>query len=169
MPEPVKTAQSMRHRILLAIQDAFQAVGPMDPAPNDPLDDWPFRFSTVALGPVDSEDHRKRYSLGIVPTKERYTHLYPYQERFLRVSLEFRVTVNKGDPSPGDLFEEVITVIERVVQQNREWGGLALDSELVDSDSNLITWVDRSVYGILMMSVQYRHSTNDSRDPAPTI
>lgn len=168
MPEPEKTALSVRHRILLAIQDAFRAIGPMDPAPVDPLDDWPFAFSTVALGPVDSEDHRKRYSLGIVPTKERYTDLYPYQDRFLRVALEFRVTANRGDPSPGELFEQCITVIERVIQQNGDWGGLALDTSLEDSDSNLITWVDRSVYGMVHIMVHYRHSRNDSRDPAPT-
>lgn len=167
MPEPEMTDKSLRHRILLAIQDAFRAVGPDPDLDPDDLANWPFTFSTVAIGPVDSEDHRKRYSLGIVPTKERYQHTYPYQERFLRVSLEFRVTANRGDPDPGELFEQCITVMERVVQQNRTWGGLAIDTDLEDSDSNLITWVDRSVYGMLMMTVHFRHATNDSRNPAP--
>ena len=169
MPEPEMTALSLRHRILLAIQDAFQAVGPMEPPPDDPLDDWPFAFSTVALGPVDLEDHRKRYSLGIVPTKERYQHSYPYQERFLRVTLEFRATANRGDPPPGEMFEHLITVIERVIQKNRTWGGLALDTDLEDSDSNLITWVDRSIYGMLVMRIHYRHATGDSRNPAAAL
>lgn len=164
------TAQSIRHRILLDMISRFEAVQPMDPAPPafDPTD-WPLKFSTVALGPLSEEDHRKRFTLGLVPAPERYTNLFPYQERFLQVGIEFRVTVNKGDDPPGELFEQLLTVVERVVQGNRTWGGLAIDTQFDNNEQDMVTYGARSILGVLYATIQYRHSHQDSRDPQPAV
>ena len=152
--------RSLRHRILAAMADTFRAVDQPD---------WPLKFSLVELGPLGDEDHRKRYTLGIVPGPERYTHNFPYVVRFLRVAIEFRVTVNRDDEAPGELAEQLLTVIERVVIKNGTWGDLALATELSNSEIDMTTYSDRSVAGVLFVEIQYRHSHLDPRNPDPDV
>lgn len=152
--------ESVRHQILRTMVDKFLEVKPPE---------WPLEFSVVELGPLGDEDHRKRYSIGIVPVRERFSNLYPYLVRHLTVGIEFRITVNRGDPSSGDMAEQVLTVIEKVVLDNGNWGGLAIDTELRNSEVDMTTYGDRTIMGVLWVEVQYRHSGADPRDPSPTI
>jgi len=153
-------AESVRHRILTTMIAKFQAVEPPD---------WPIKFSTVELGPLGEADHRKRFSIGIVPGPERYSHLYPYTVRNMTVGIEFRITVNRDDPFPGHLGEMVLTVVEQVVSRNRQWDGLAVDTQLTNNEIDMTTYGDRTVMGVLWIEVQFRHSTDEPTDPNPTI
>ncbi|MCL4743841.1 MAG: hypothetical protein KJZ83_00350 [Burkholderiaceae bacterium] len=139
--------------------DTFRQVEPPD---------WPIQFSVVELGPLGAEDNRKRYSIGIVPGPERYAHNFPLIVRFLRVAIEFRVTVNRGDPAPGNLAEQVLSVIEHVVLANTKWGGLAIDTGLQNNETDMTTYEDRTVVGVLWVEVQYRHHHADPHNPNPS-
>ncbi|WP_266032608.1 hypothetical protein [Brucella intermedia] len=149
---------SVRQQILNRMKDAYLAVKPPE---------WPIEFSTVELGPLSGEDHRKRYSLGIVagPEKERFT--YPYIECNFQVGVEFRITVNKGDPKPAEMAEQVLTIVKRVIDVNRNWGGLAVDTKRIGNDIDLNSYIDKSVVGVMFIEVMFRHSTEDPRSPQP--
>ena len=150
--------QSIRHQILDRMVEVFQGV-------KEP--EWPIQFSMVELGPLADENHRKRFSIGIVPGPEKYSDTFPFIVRNLRVAIEFRVTVNRDDPAPGQLAEQVLTVIERVVIANRDWGGLAVETKFQDNEIDMPTYGDKTVMGVLWVEVQYRHHHLDPRNPNP--
>ena len=80
-------------------------------------------------------DQRKRYSIGIVAGPEKERHTFPYIECNFTVGIEFRITVNRDDDRPAVVAEEVLTVIKRVLTNNRSWGGLAVDTKRTGNES----------------------------------
>jgi hypothetical protein len=161
---------SIRHRILLKIKEAYQAVQPPDTdapgyVPSDA--DWPFAFSTVEIGPLSDEDQRKRYSIGIVAGPECESYLFPLIECQFTVNIEFRATVNQGDPKPGIVGEQVLTVVKRVIDVDRTWGGLARDTLRIGNEIDLVTYGDKTVMGVLQINVFFRHSHADPRKTGP--
>lgn len=160
--------KSLRRSILEAMRDAFRAVDMPDPDDTTTLGDWPLKFSTVEIGPLGDSDHRKRFSIGIVPQAEAYGDLHPFITRNLRVGIEFRVTVNRGDEAPALMAEEVLTVVERVVMSNRSWGGLALDTKFMGNETDMTDYDDKTVYGVLFVEVSYRHGQDDPRNTDAT-
>jgi hypothetical protein len=152
MPDTI----SVRQQILENVITAYESVK---------TPDWPMEFSTVELGPLSGEDHRKRYSVGIVagPEKERFT--FPFIECNFQVGVEFRITVNKGDPKPAIMAESMLTVVKRVMDQNRKWGGLAVDTKRIGNDIDLNSYGDKSVVGVMFMEIMFRHSHFDPREP----
>lgn len=162
MPVIEATSDTIRLRILQTIVDTFKALL-VDP---DDLESNPV-FSVVELGPLGDPDNRKRFTIGIVPQPERYTHSFPFLQRALAVAIEFRVTVNKGDPRPGVMYEQLLGVVEHTVLKNETWGGLAIKTELKNSDQDIASYDDKSVTGVLLTEVLYRHGTDDPYNPAP--
>lgn len=163
---------SLRQQIIEKIKEKFEAVQPPDTSDPDYAPspaDWPLSFSTIELGPLGDEDLRKRYSVGIVPGREKYSHLFPYIVCDQMIAIEFRVTKNRGDDDPQIMAEQCLTVLKRVVLVNKQWDDLAIDSELVDSETDLTSYGDRSINGVLFFSVKYRHSQFDPRDPNPSV
>jgi len=152
--------ESVRHKILRTMAETFAAV-------SEP--DYPLKFSTVGMGPLSEADHKKRFSIGIVPGPEQYKHSFPYIERLLDVAIEFRITVNRTDPDPGELAETVLTVVEQVVAKNRTWGGLALDTDYKTSELDMTTYDDKTIMGVLWVTVHYRHAHGDPTDPNPSV
>lgn len=165
--------KSMREKILDAIRDDFLAVAP-PPNFNDPdyvpaASDWPLKFSTVELGPLDDGDQKRRYSLGIVAGPEKERHTFPYIECNWEIAIEFRITVNQGDPKPAIMGERVLTVVKRVVTNNPSWGGLAVDTKRTRNELDLSTYGDKTVAGVQFIEVMYRHSHLDPRNPYPDV
>lgn len=161
MPDPVN---SLRLDILNKMVETFGAIV----AAEDPeFEDYELQFSTVELGPLGDTDHKKRYSLGVVPLRERYKHSYPFIERWLTVGIEYRVTVNRGDEKPGIMAERLLTLVERVVLKDQTWDGLAIDTEFTDNETDMTDYDDKSVQGALFVVVHYRHSHLDPRDGKP--
>lgn len=150
---------SVRLAILNAMQQTFTDVQENKP----PADPYGVTFSTVALGPLAPFDQKKRYSLGLAMGPEKETFQFPFIMCFMTVNLELRITVNKGDNPPGQMIEELITVVKRVVGDNRQWGGLAIDSKIVGTEVDLETYWDRSALAVVKCEVQYRYSSNDPR------
>ena len=151
---------SVRFRILEAIRTAITEIAP-------PV--FPFAFSTVELGPLGMEDQRKQYTCGIVTGAEREKHTFPYVECNLSIALEFRVAVNKGDPRPAVMGEAVLTVMKRIVDANRSWGGLAVDTKRTGNEIDLTTYGEKSVVGVQFIEVLYRTSHLDPRDEQPDL
>lgn len=162
--------KSVRLQIMEKMAEKLQAIVATDTTaqgyvPSD--DDWPLQFSLVKLGPLGDEAQRKRYSIGIVPGTEKYSDLYPYIVNDQMIAIEFRATKNKDDDDPQIMAETVLTVLKRVVLANLTWDGLAVDTNLVNSEVDLINYSDRSIVGVLFVNVNYRHARHDPRDPAP--
>ena len=154
---------SVRLQILNNIVDGFKA---MDAAA--PVDDpYGITFSNVALGPLAKYDQRFRYSLGVHMGNEKETFQMPYIMCFMTVNIEFRATVNRDDDTPGVMIEQLLTVVKRFVGNNRGWGGLAIDTKVVGSEVDLITYADRSAVGVCICEVQYRYNHSDPRNPMP--
>ena len=156
---------SVRLTILNNMVTTFQAMQADQPT-DDP---YGVTFSTVALGPLADYDQRKRFSLGIVAGPERETFNIPYVVCWMTVNFEFRVTVNRDDSAPGEMIEQLLTVVKRLVTNNRQWGGVAIDTKVTGSEIDLITYADRSAVGVMTAEVQYRYNYNDPRNPLPAI
>jgi len=159
---------SIREQILEKMLAVFQAVQEPDttipgytPSPND----WPLTFSTVGFGPLTDTDFRKRYSIGIVAGTEREKDAFPLVQCTLQVGIEFRITVNQNDPSPAMMGERVLTVVKRVIDQNKTWGGLAVDTRRTNNEIDLTSYGDKTVMGVQFIEIIFRHSIKDVRNP----
>jgi len=155
---------SVRLQILQAIETYFAGMQADQPT-DDPMG---ITWSTVALGPLIKEDHRRRYSLGLVPGPEKETFQFPYVMCFLTLNVEFRITVNQGDPAPGVMAEQALTVVKRGLTVDRTWGGFAIDTKIINSEIDLITYADRSALGVCVAQIQFRYGYDDPRDQFPT-
>jgi hypothetical protein len=159
---------SVRLQILEAIQAKFEAMteaggnGALDASTSDP---YGIKWSTVGLGPIVKFDNKKRYSLGIAPGSESEKFQFPLVECRMRVNIEFRVTVNRDDDSPGIMLEQALTVVKRALVADRTWGGIAIDTKIINSENDLITYADRSAMGVCVAEIQYRYNYNDPRTP----
>ena len=156
---------SVRLTILNAIVASLAAMEENKP-PNDP---YGLTFSTVALGPLSGWDQRKKYSAGIVAGPEKETFQYPFVMCFLTLNVEFRITRNQDDKSPGALAEQALTVIKRALTEDRQWGQRAIDTKIAGSEVDLVTYADRSVEGVVMATIQYRYNYDDPRNPTPDL
>ena len=163
MPTVPANMLSVRGRILNAMVAKFDAMDENLP-PGDP---YGVTWGTVALGPLADFDQRKRYSLGVVAGPEKETFSMPYIMVFLTVNVEFRITANRDDVAPGVLAEQALTVVKRGLTEDRQWGGLAIDTKIVGSEVDLTTYADRSIMGVCQALVQFRYSHLDPRDPNP--
>jgi len=158
--------KSIREQILDKVLAAFQAVQEPDttvPGYTPSLDDWPLTFSTVGFGPLTDTDHRKRYSIGIVTGSEREKDAFPLIQCTLTVGIEFRITVNQNDPSPAVMGERVLTVVKRVIDNNKTWGGLAVDTRRTNNEIDLTSYGDKTVMGVQFVEIIFRHSIKDVR------
>ncbi|MCO5157872.1 MAG: hypothetical protein M9945_14180 [Aquamicrobium sp.] len=159
---------SVRMGIINRIKAAYEAVQPPADPMHVPTDaDWPYAFSSVELGPLELEDHRKKHSVGIVPGPEKERFTFPFIECNFQVGVEFRITVNKNEEKPLIQAERMLTVVKRVVDVDRTWGGLAVDTKRTGNTIDLSSYGDKTVFGALFIEVMFRHSHLDPRDPHP--
>jgi hypothetical protein len=161
---PLANMTSIRLKILGAMANSFSAMDAFHP-PEDP---YGITFGTVAIGPLMKADNRKRYSLGIVAGHEKEAFEMPFVMCFLTVNVEFRVTINSDDTAPGIMIEEALTVVKRKLTEDRGWGGLAIDTKVVNSEVDMITYGDRAPHGVCVAVVQYRYGQQDPRNDMPT-
>jgi len=158
--------KSIREQILGKVREAFQAVKEPDtttPGYTPSPDDWPLTSSTVGFGSLTDTDHRKRYSIGIVTGSEREKDAFPLIQCTLSLGIEFRITVNQNDPSPAVMGERVLTVVKRVIDNNKTWGGLAVDTRRTNNEIDLTSYGDKTVMGVQFVDIIFRHSIRDVR------
>lgn len=151
---------TVRKAIILKVQELFVAV-------TEGI--YGLEFSTVAIGPLSSQDNRVRYALGIVAGEERKSDLYPFKTALFDLHLEFRVTVNKGDPAPALMAEDVLGVVQQVMYDNQTIDGLAIKADEQGSEINQITYSDKAVDGMVTFEVHYRHNAQSVYSGDPSI
>lgn len=149
---------TVRRKLLEGMRATFQAV---DEAT------WGLKFSIVAMGPLAAPDFRRRFSIGIVPQQETYGDLFPLITRSLQIAIEFRATVNKDDEDPGLVAEFLLGKVEGICLQDITWGGLAISTKLRGNEVNMVTFADRTIDGVLFLTVDYRHARKDPANPDP--
>jgi hypothetical protein len=162
---------SVRLSILNTMLAAFEAMtveGSLTPYDAPTSDPYGIAFSTVELGPLSMNDQRKAYSLGLAVGPEKETFQMPFIMCFMTVNVELRATVNRGEGEPGVKIEELITVVKRLIGNNRQWNRQAIDTKVTGTEVDLITYADRSALGVVVCQVQYRYNVNDPRNPSPS-
>jgi hypothetical protein len=97
------------------------------------------------------------------PTNESKQTRYPLTDCALPVTIEFRMTADRGDQRPAIEAERVLGEIRRRIGEDRTLGGLALDVREIGNDVDLDTYADKAIEGAVFLEVRYRHATDDPR------
>jgi len=157
--------ESLRLGLLRTLVENFKAV-----KKNLPVEDpFEFEYSTVKLGPLGNPDNTKRAAIGVVTENETTDFsVNSLTIRNLRVAIEFRITVNKGDDDPAIMGERVLTEVQRIIIGDDTLGGKAVIVQEVANQIDLDTYADRAVQGVLFVNVKYRHFNDDNRTIAGT-
>ena len=61
------------------------------------------------------------------------------------------------------MIEQALTVVKRGMTTDRSWGGLAIDTKVMNSEVDLITYADRSAVGVCVAEIQFRYGFADPR------
>jgi len=151
-------ADPRRLQCLEAMQTAFQSMAP--PA-------WDFAFDQVQIGPLPKVQERKRHSVGIVAARETKIVLFPVTDALAEVNLELRMQWNTTDTDlPGIVAERFLAQVSKVVANNTNLGGLAIDWKELGSELQLVSWMDRAIEAVIFTELRYRHATLDPYAPA---
>jgi hypothetical protein len=126
-------------------------------------------IGAVELGPLGDTSHTKRYAVGVVPGKETHMERYPVLENNLQVHIEFRITVNKGDSGPLTMAHDFLGVLQNCMAADPSLGGIAIDTQFLGNELDLETFADKSIMGVLLLQVTYRHMRQDFSNPNPSI
>ncbi|QIG76983.1 hypothetical protein EVC30_155 [Rhizobium phage RHph_Y1_11] len=156
---------SKRSLILTALRGYFSAV--VKDAPVD--DPYPFEFGRVSTGPLTLGDYSKQFAVGLVVGDEVKRDLFPFKECTLPIAIEFQRVKQKGEGEPGDIAEEMLTVVQRVVNEaadlpaklGLDW---VIDVRETGNHIDLDSFSDKAVAGVLFIEVQYRHARYDTRN-----
>lgn len=137
------------------------------PTNNVPEDLFPYtvKFSAVELGPLGDADTRKLHSAGILPGRERKKTLYPLDDCWLPISIEFRQTINRGDAASGIEIERVLGEVQTRIHADTTLGGNALDLRELGNEIDIESYADRTVRGVIMIEINYRHQTGKPHEP----
>jgi hypothetical protein len=154
-------ADTIREKCLTALEDALKSMVEGEPV----ADPYTVQFSDVKRGPLGEADHRKRYMASVVDGEEQKSERFPVVDVTLRVTIEFQITVNRGDPRSSVLANTVLGEVQRKLAEDHTLGGVAIDCREVGNDIDLDSSEDRSVMGAVFLNVRYRHATNDPRKP----
>ena len=159
------TNVSLRSQILTTVRGLFQAV-----AKDAPLaDPYPFAWSRAELGPLTMGDFNKTYTIGIVAGDETKSDLYPLKACTLPIAIEFQRVRQKDESTPGELAEETLTLVQRVINEASNGGHntLGLDFVIDVSETgnhiDLDSFADKAILGVLYIDVHYRHARYDTR------
>jgi hypothetical protein len=150
---------TVRLRCLEALRASFAGLRDGEPA----ADPYSVEFSAVEHGPLGDFDNRRRYVAAVVPGNESKRTRYPLTDCTLPVTIEFRMTANRGDQRPAVEAERVLGEIQRRIGEDRTLGGLAIDVRETGNDVDLDTYADKAIEGAVFLEVRYRHATDDPR------
>ena len=150
---------TLRFRCLEALRASF--AGMLDGYPQ--ADPYSVQFTSVEHGPLSDFDNRKRYVAAVVPGREIKQTRYPLTDCTLPVTIEFRMTIDRGDKRPAIEAERVLGEIQRRIGEDRTLGGLAIDVRETGNDLDLDTYADKAIEGAVFLEVRYRHATDDPR------
>ena len=152
-------AETLRFRCLEALRTSFAGLREGYP----PADPYSVQFTSVEHGPLGDFDNRKRYVAAVVPGRESKQTRYPLTDCTLPVTIEFRMTIDRGDKRPLVEAERVLGELQRRLGEDRTLGGLAIDTRETGNDIDLDTHADKAIEGAVFLEVRYRHATDDPR------
>lgn len=149
---------SKRHRILQAIETSFGAIVKDAPVDNP----YMFEYSEVTRLPVTAATMKgKRAVLGIYPTTERKTPGHnTVVDVLMRIVLEIHITRDTGE-NLADNLELALKDAERRCMESQQWGGLAIDTNVIESDTNIDGQFANTGNANLYIDVKYRHNRDD--------
>ncbi len=155
------TENTMRLLILQYMVDLYSGIDPLI---------YGIGFGTVALGPIDDTDFRRKTAIGIVPGVEDKQDLFPLKDVTLEVGVEFRIAVQKlDDEEPGIFAERMLGVVQQIMYDDTDFGGLILMHNETGSSVEMDTYADKNVVGVVNFEIRYRHAHNNVYDPNPTV
>lgn len=155
-------SQSVRLLCLKWLEAHLKAMGPLDPAP---LFNYSYKFSVCKIGPLGSLDNRKASGVGIVVGRETNDPLYPFDQKKLPIAIEWALTRNRGDEEAPVEAESMLAEVQRRLHEDTTFGGLAVDFREAWNEIDLDSYLDKSIRGVVMMELLYRHHSLDPHQP----
>ena len=105
------------------------------------------QFTSVEHGALGDFDNRKRYVAAVVPGRESKRTRYPLTDCTLPVTIEFRMTIDRGDKRPLVEAERVLGELQRRICESRTLDGLAIDVRETGNHVDLDTSADKAIEG----------------------
>ena len=156
----------LRLRIIRYVQGLYEAAVD-NPDPPEGKRHYGLEFSVVGMGPLRDTDARKRYVVGLVPGREIKDDLFPLKSVMLDLVVEFRVVANQPDEDPLLLAEQVMGVVQQIVNDDENFGGLIIKHDEVGNEQDMFSYTDRTAQGMVQFRIHYRHFINDVYGPIP--
>ena len=149
---------TVREQILSALVTKFQ--GQSNTAPlGDP---YPFAWDQVLRAPTRDWAYKRKRSLAIYDQHESKTNLSATKECVLRVMFEIALVCN-GDENPSTMMNEIFGTIQRQLSSDPGLGGLCKDIQEVTNDLQIDDELKRTVRGVVVVDIKYRHALSDPR------
>ena len=156
-------SQSVRLLCLKWLENHLKTMGPVDPAPVD--FNYSYSFSICRIGPLGSLDARKASGCGIVVGRETNDPLFPLDQKKLPIAVEWALTRNRGDEEAAVEAEGMLAEVQLRLHEDTTFNGQAVDFREVWNEIDLDSYLDKSIRGVVMMELLYRHHSLDPHVP----
>lgn len=145
---------SIREQIAAAVQTRLEGMT---------TDNYAFAFSHVQRSDLESSIKGKEYVAGVFDDiEEKRPDTDPVVRCTLRVDIEFQVYISASE-NPRTKINKVYSETERAIMSDRTFGGLAIDTNVLGSETSIQSRFDKYVEGLLRLSISYRHRNTDPR------
>lgn len=145
--------EPLRLTLLKKIKTIFEGVTDQgDPVPPN----YGVKFSVVGIGALSAVNATKRYAIGIVVGDEKLPTTTGTRDPILSVDIEFRQTINQGDPEPGLAVEMLLAQVQQIIMDNETLDGEAISFQEVGNEIDITTYSDKTVRGVVRCELQYR-------------
>lgn len=150
---------SVREQIMDAIEARLAGMKKGLPT----ADPFAFTFGRVQRQPFNDSGRGEEFSVAAFDTTESKTaNTYPVVRCRIQVAFQILVQVRK-DENPTTKLNLAFAEIERLIKTDRTYGGLAIDTIVTGSNTDIEYMYDKVIEGTLFMEVEYRHHSNDPR------
>lgn len=155
MPWTRDTTTSIRENLLeqVKIRFAEMATG---------VGEYSTTWNKVARTPIDKPSKELGNALCVLEGREVKTKQIGYYVCNLTVALEFHLKLSLGDVPSTELNRALVDV-ERMMMSDLNMGGIAVNVEQVQADTDIEGAGDKTVSGAAVFVIQYRHKLTDPR------
>jgi len=158
----VDTSDTIRERIMAAMQDHFETQHQGVPGP----DPYTITWSVVDRAEIGDLSHGKAYTLALFDVTETSDFGVATTQgvinKTLRVTCEFHAML-EAKQKPSTEANRILGEIQRRMMEDETYGQLAIWIQETGNELNIDNANDRQISGSVTFNVLYRHSRRDPR------